>query len=107
MLFLCPTFAFEIKNYQLSTFNYQLKEMDISFYLKKRKCSITVPHGVQRLLAERFGVSKQLVSYALKQERDSKLAREIRRVAMDELGGAFEKVKDHADGAEPSINYKR
>ncbi len=93
MLFLCPTFAFEIKNYQLSTFNYQLKEMDISFYLKKQKCSITVPHGVQRQLAERFGVSKQLVSYALKQERDSKLAREIRRVAMEELGGAFEKVK--------------
>ena len=81
--------------------------MDISFYLKKQKCSITVPHGLQRQLAERFGVSKQLVSYALKQERDSKLAREIRRVAMEELGGASEKVKDHADGAEPSINYKR
>ena len=65
--------------------------MDISFYLKKRKCSITVPHGVQRQLAERFGVSKQLVSYALKQERDSKLAREIRKVAMEELGGREEK----------------
>lgn len=81
--------------------------MDISFYLRKRNCRIAVPHGAQRKIAERFGVTKQLVSYALKQERDSKLAREIRRVAMEELGGAFEKVKDHADGAEPSINYKR
>ena len=67
--------------------------MDISFYLKKQKCSITVPHGVQRQLAERFGVSKQLVSYALKLERDSKLARDIRRVAMEEFGGVFEMVK--------------
>ena len=83
-----------LRNQKLSTFNYQLKEMDISFYLKKQKCRITVPHGVQRQLAERFGVSKQLVSYALKQERDSKLAREIRRVAMEELGGREEKLKN-------------
>lgn len=67
--------------------------MDISFYLKKRNYRIMVPHGVQRQLAERFGVSKQLVSYALKQERDSKLARNIRRVAMEEFGGVFEMVK--------------
>lgn len=64
--------------------------MDISFYLKKQKCSITVPHGVQRQLAERFGVSKQLVSYALKQERNSKQARDIRKVAMEEFGGREE-----------------
>lgn len=67
--------------------------MDISFYLKKRNYRIMVPHGVQRQLAERFGVSKQLVSYALKLERDSKQARDIRRVAMEEFGGVFERVK--------------
>ena len=68
--------------------------MDISFYLRKRNCRIAVPHGAQRKIAERFGVTKQLVSYALKQERDSKLAREIRRVAMEELGGREEKLKN-------------
>ena len=84
------TFALEIKNFQLSTIN---SKMDISFYLRKRNCRIAVPHGAQRKIAERFGVTKQLVSYALKQERNSKLAREIRKVAMGEFGGAFERLR--------------
>ena len=65
--------------------------MDISFYLRKRNCRIAVPHGAQRTIAERFGVTKQLVSYALKQERNSKRARDIRKVAMEEFGGREEK----------------
>ena len=65
--------------------------MDISFYLKKQNCRIAVPHGAQRKIAERFGVSKQLVSYALRQVRNSKRAREIRKAAMEEFGGREEK----------------
>ena len=68
--------------------------MDISFYLRKRNCRIAVPHGAQRKIAERFGVSKQLVSYALRQERNSKQARDIRKVAMEEWGGREEKLKN-------------
>ena len=79
--------------------------MDISFYLKKRNCRIAVPHGAQRKIAERFGVSKQLVSYALRQVRNSKRAREIRKAAMEEFGGREEKLKNswQAKRAEDTI----
>ena len=67
--------------------------MDITFYLRKRNCRIAVPHGAQQKIAERFGVGRSFVCQALRHAKNSKLAREIRKVAMGEFGGAFERLK--------------
>jgi len=68
--------------------------MDTSFYLRKRNCRIAVPHGVQKKIAEHFGVGRSFVCQALRHAKNSKRAREIRKVAMEEWGGREEKLKD-------------
>lgn len=71
--------------------------MDISFYLNKRNYRIAVPRGVQRKIAVRFEVGKAFVCQALRRHRNSKLARCIRNVAMEEYGGWEEKLNEKGE----------
>ena len=62
---------------------------NIPAYMNRRGFRVVVPHGVQKELAEWFGVHKSFVSLVLKQEKSGRLAKEIIARAL-KRGGYWE-----------------
>ena len=63
---------------------------NIPAYMNRRGFRVVVPHGVQKELAEWFGVHKSFVSLVLKQEKSGRLAKEIIARAL-KRGGYWER----------------
>jgi hypothetical protein len=60
----------------------------------ERKTWIKVPHGVTGELGKLFRCCLPYVRYSLRGERDTQLARRIRRAAMEKGGKEYEVISD-------------